>query len=74
MSESCPSGKRPHGSYGAALDTLIDIDRREGRSSQGSVYSCEVCGLYHTSKRLFTVARSRGRGRKRRGVIASAGR
>jgi hypothetical protein len=70
----CPTGKRPHGSYGAALAALIDIDRREGRADRGSVYECEVCGLYHTSKRLFTVSRRRGLGRSRRGVIAHEGR
>ena len=67
--ESCPLGKRPYSSYGEALGALIDLDRRERRESRGSVYECRVCGKWHLCKRLFTVNKPRGRGRRRRGVM-----
>jgi hypothetical protein len=74
LSELCPSGKYGFAFYGDALMALIAVDRSKGRSNRGSVYECPTCDQWHVSKRLFTVAKSRGRGRKRRGVIAHAGR
>jgi hypothetical protein len=64
VSERCSSGKYGFTFYGDALMALVDVDRREGRTSRGSVYECERCDQWHVSKRLFWVTKHRGRGRR----------
>ena len=69
---SCSTGKRSFERYGDALAALVDVDHRQGRE-RGSVYECPECEAWHTTKRLFTVAKSRGRGKRRRGVVHPKG-
>jgi len=62
--------KKPYESYGAALAALIN---KGGDPAQGSVYHCDDCDAYHTSSRRFTLAKPRGRGGTRRGVVYKRG-
>jgi hypothetical protein len=72
----CPvANKKTYFTYGealAVLDTLAPacLDAVTGlRNLIGSVYSCDSCGGWHVSSRKFTIAKRRGRGKRRRGVV-----
>jgi hypothetical protein len=69
--------KRRYSTYGEALSVLDRRLDREGQNSDpfgmrsliGSVYSCDYCSGWHVSSRKFTVAKPKGRGKRRRGVV-----
>jgi len=63
--------KRRYSTYGEALSVLDSrLDKVTGmRSLIGSVYSCDACSGWHVSSRKFTIAKPKGRGKKRRGVV-----
>jgi hypothetical protein len=74
----CPeTSKVRYLTYGkalAALDKVQDlakpVDAVTGlRPLTGSVYSCDACASFHVSSRKFTLAKKRGRGKSRRGLV-----
>jgi len=68
--DRCSSGKRPYATYARALERLQDLEReREKGGWQGRVYTCDSCGAFHISRRMFDVWRRKGRGRTRRNVV-----
>jgi hypothetical protein len=74
MSSRCPdSGKRGYPSYGEALDALIELEQRSPRPGVGSAYHCSRCDSWHNSSRKFTIAKRRGRGTSRRGLVDEVG-
>jgi hypothetical protein len=63
--------KRRYATYAEALSVLDSrLDAVTGlRSLIGSVYACDYCSGWHVSSRKFTIAKPKGRGKKRRGVV-----
>ena len=74
MRNRCPSGKRGYQSYGEALATL-DRLAAEGILSGpfGTCYRCPHCEVWHVSSRRFVVAKAKGRGKRRRGLVIEEG-
>ncbi len=69
----CPSGKRSYETYGEALGALVDLeDRGPLHGPFGSVYQCAACDGWHVSSRKFTLAKGKGRGKRRRGLVERA--
>jgi hypothetical protein len=67
----CPeSAKR---CFYSCADALAEFDRlvAEGRLDpmRGSIYTCTSCEAWHISSRRFVVARQKGRGKRRRGIV-----
>jgi hypothetical protein len=69
----CSSGKRGYPSYGEALEALIELEERSPRPGIGSVCQCSRCEAWHISSRKFTLAKKRGRGKSRRGLLEDVG-
>ncbi len=68
---SCPTGKVRQPDYASALaqvDTVVD-GVTGLRSLAGSVYPCDSCSGFHVSSRRFTLAKPKGRGKRRKGMV-----
>ena len=66
----CTSGKRAFETYGEALAALNALAvTGTMRGPIGSVYACTSCEMFHISTRVFTLAKPKGRGKKRRRLV-----
>jgi len=61
-------GKERYKTYADGLTALFE---KVERPELGGCYECPYCGDWHISSRQFTVAKYRGRGKTRRGVVNS---
>jgi len=71
------TSKARYTTYGEALialdkvqDLAKPVDAVTGlRPLAGSVYPCDSCTGFHVSTKRFTLAKKRGRGKSRRGLV-----